>query len=381
MSSVESGCEHPITLLMTGVDTRTGEVIERTYKKDCRSRFMDKCAHCAEVFRGDAFRVFRSGLSDALGAEYATTFLTLTAPGADVFGLIHQRTEIEIAKKKTKKKRGRGQGKKKARTKVLPCKCGETHAEDSEILGTPLDPETYRYDLAADFNGKCSRLLAVTMQKLSRILGHPVERIRVAEYQARGLVHFHILVRGIVPEWAFHLAVLGGTNPRTGRRISKSSSGGWSWGPQCDIKHILPGGEVGIGYYLVKLVGYAVKNTDSGASSTADHRRRMQSAALRTCTCKAGPDCQCGSMKIPDAPGNYQCKQSERLCQRHLRAWRGWGYRGNVLAVSRSWGITFTQVRALRSTFAERANSRPSPVQIIGWTVIPRGSPRLAVAA
>ena len=109
--------------------------------------------------------------------------VTLTAPGSDRFGKTHVR---HLTKNK----------------KVQRCSCRRYHNENDRLLGTPIDPATYDYDGAAAFNANASRLFAVTMQKLGRLLGRKLQVVRVIEFQTRGLVHVHALVLGPV-----HLAV------------------------------------------------------------------------------------------------------------------------------------------------------------------------------
>ena len=124
--------------------------------------------------------------------------VTLTAPGSDKFGKTHVR---HLTKN----------------NKVQRCSCRRYHNENDRLLGTPIDPDTYNYVGAAAFNANASRLFAVTMQKLGRLLGRKLRVIRVIEFQTRGLVHVHALVLGPVPQCSLELVVRGGKNLRTGR--------------------------------------------------------------------------------------------------------------------------------------------------------------------
>jgi hypothetical protein len=375
---------------MERVDSWTGELSKLEYEKPCQSRFADKCPHCSEVYRRDAFAVLRAGLNDATDATTPFTFITFTAPGADVFGPTHQRI-VTIGKK--------------GRPYVRHCGCKSVHAEYDELIGTPLDPSTYRYDLAADYNAHASRLFAVTMQRLGRVVGRKLSYTRVAEFQTRGLIHYHVIVKGIVTERSVAIVVQGGrdllkakdierenaeslrvakeTNTpfRKSRRRPTTSAvahAGWSWGPQFDVQHILPGGKFGVGAYLVKLVGYAVKGTDTSANGPVLHRKKMQGAAVRTCTCDKGLDCVRGSHLLPTKDGFYQSASSDRFCRRHQLAYNGWGFRGHVLAFSRNWGMTFREVRAKRRNYAVAANTKSSRFIVWGWSVSSRGSPSVA---
>lgn len=265
-------------------------------------------------------------------------------------------------------------------------------------MGTPLDPDTYRFDRAADFNAHASRLLTVTMQRLGRVVGRKLSYARVAEFQTRGLIHFHVIVKGIVTERSVQTVVRGGVDlrivednesrgPGTGQRrrnanVEAARHGEWTWGTQVDVQRVLPGGKFGVGAYLVKLLGYAVKGTDTSANGPDGHRRKMQSAALRACECKEDEegrkrDCSLRPLLMPDGKSFYQSAPSEKFCRSHQLAFNGWGFRGHVLAFSRKWGLTFGDVRAKRKVFATVATWVSDRFIVMGWSVSSRGSPRL----
>jgi hypothetical protein len=384
MEKVLTECSRPISLTMTRADTRTGELTTHEYLKPCGSRLAEKCPHCSEVYRRDAIGVLRAGLQTIENATIPFTFITFTAPGAKVFGPTHQRV-VTVSN---------GQ-----RTRVRKCGCGKVHPEADALIGTPLDPETYSYGMAADFNAHASRLFAVTMQRLGRVVGHKLVYARVAEFQTRGLIHYHVIVKGLVTERNVQTVVRGGTDPRivednkargpgTGQRrrnveVKAARHGQWTWGEQVDVQYVLPGGKFGVGAYLVKLLGYAVKGTDTSAHGPRNHRGKMQSAALRTCECKMDDqgrkrDCTVGSCVMPDGHTLYQSAPSERFCRRHQLAYNGWGFRGHVLAFSRAWGMTFKEVRAKRTNFATAARWVSDRFVVLGWSVTSRGSPLLA---
>ncbi len=363
---------------MTRADTSTGGISELDYEKPCGTRLVEKCAHCSNIYRRDAISVFQSGLKGANASTIPFTFITLTAPGADAFGPTHQRIVLT----------GKG-----GRTKARRCRCHQLHGENDSVIGTPLDPATYRYDLAADFNGHASRLLAVTMQRLGRVVGRRLVYARVAEFQTRGLIHFHIIVKGIVSEHDVQTVIRGGPDlrrveenksrgPGTGLRrrnvnVRPARSGVWTWGPQVDVQPVLPGGKFGIGAYLMKLLGYAVKGTDTSANGPRDHRCRMQNAALRKCKCDKRMDCARGTRLKPDGRTFYDSEPSQKLCRRHQLAFNGWGFRGHVFAFSRRWGATFKEVRDRRTQYATSGSALPNRYIVLAWTVSYRAPPPL----
>lgn len=245
--------------------------------------------------------------------------MTLTAPGAAAFGSVHTGPD----------RRGRRRR----------CKCGSYHERETKRLGTPIDPATYDYEKAANFNAHVTRLFTVLVQKLRRLTGQNLQLVRVVEFQRRGLAHVHALVRGAVSSEMLRLAVRGGVNPRTGRRISGTTSGGFSFGPQCDVRPVQNADRVGA--YMRKLLTYAVKATGDDLAGLRSHVDAMESAALLTVDCQQG------------------CDERHATCRVHRAARRGWGFRGHVLAATKTWGLTFGVIRSERQTHAATAAESP----------------------
>ena len=350
-------CSNPVTLRRTVTDSRTGNSYSTEHPKRCGTRIESRCPSCSALYKGDAFQVIRSGIIDATtNLPKLVTMVTLTAPGSDRFGKTHVR---HLTKNK----------------KVQRCSCRSYHNENDPLLGTPIDPETYDYEGAAAFNANTSRLFAVTMQKLGRLLGRKLQVVRVIEFQARGLVHVHALVLGPVPPRILELVVRGGKNLVTGRPIYPAMSGGWTWGTQCKadvIQGETPGKAIA---YLVKVVKYALKDTGRGECRNFNHGDRMTDAAstgfccgLSLYECRQGSrhavvereivDENTGEIATVKVPVSYRGKRTSRTCRRHRRAENGWGFRGHILAKSRNWGCTFGEVRARRNNWM--AASKPS---------------------
>jgi hypothetical protein len=303
--------------------------------------------------------------------------VTFTAPGANRFGKTHSRHLTEKGKLKR-------------------CSCRSYHNEGDRLIGTPIDPSTYDYDAAADFNANASRLFAVTMQKLSRVLGRKLQVVRVVEFQTRGLVHVHALVLGTVTQRSLELVVRGGINVRTGREIKAATSNGWSWGTECKADVITgntPGKAIA---YLVKVVKYALKDTGSGACTNHDHGDRMSDSAEEGFDCQNSIyDCRLGhrmmTIEHTDVdettgevthsrfPINYHGQATRFTCRRHRRAIQGWGFRGHVLAKSRNWGCTFREVRERRQQWAQANKPKLPDHLIVSWKILPHRPHSLAV--
>ncbi|MDX3247107.1 replication initiator, partial [Streptomyces sp. ME18-1-4] len=89
-----------------------------------------------------------------------------------------------------------------------PCRCGTHHAPDDETLGTPLNPDIYDYAAAVLWNahaGLLWRRFSIHLRReVAKRAGLSQRRLRdharvsfakVAEYQRRGAVHFHSVIR------------------------------------------------------------------------------------------------------------------------------------------------------------------------------------------
>lgn len=361
-------CENPVRLNRRTTDTTTGEVSNAELLKRCGNRRESHCPSCAALYRGDAIAIIRSGLYGADGRQRPATWVTLTAPGAAVFGATHSQ----------RRQAGR----------IRRCKCGTRHSDGDAAIGTPIDPAAYRYDLAAQFNANSSRLATVTFQKLGRLLGRKLKVVRVVEFQSRGLVHVHALVLGCITQRSLEVAVRGGTNLRTGRTIAAATSGGWAWGPECKADVILPKSGHKLGAYMTKVVRYAVKSAGDDLACGHGHGDRMAVAGERSATCGHPlPDCRSGDpfmhqryfvapesgpASIADEKVPYRSRPSCRACRKHQNARRGWGFRGHVLTASRSWGMTFAEARARRLGYTVGTAEHPDHL-LVEWEVIGRG--------
>lgn len=345
-----SACSQPLHFLCTELHASTGELRRRHLERRCGSRLRSRCSSCSEIYAGDARRIIASGCNGE-----SLTWITLTAPGAEAFGRVHSASSLQ------------------GRTRR--CACGIYHRPDSRVVGTPIDPSTYNYEKAAGFNAHCSRLFAVFVQKLRRLTGDSVQLVRVIEFQRRGLVHVHALLKGRVDEHTFRLAIQGGINPRTGRIIQATESGGYRFGRQCDIRPVQDAAR--INNYLRKLVSYAVKTAGEDLVQGAEHSFAMAKAGAKTVSCGCRlDDCQDGSRYFGSGPNKMIiAKPASHSCRRHKMARSGWGFRGHVLSASRGWGLTFTEIRQERCQYAaermetewvvvsfQRITGRPAPV-------------------
>lgn len=214
------GCTNPIHLVGTGtlVDSSTGEVLV-SYGSDvyggrlltaCGNRRATVCPTCARVYQADTYQLIRAGLiggknvGEEVG-EHSRVFATLTAPG---FGPVHTSREHDgrvLACRPRKAGNACPHG--------SPAGCHIRHLDDDPRLGEPLCPRCYDYAGAVLWQTHSGRLWHRFAIELRREIGRRVglsrgefaETVRlsyakVAEYQRRGLVHFHAVIRLDGPE-------------------------------------------------------------------------------------------------------------------------------------------------------------------------------------
>jgi replication initiator protein RepSA len=187
------GCRHPVRLrgvvlhgdepVYSTVDEPDGALIVR-----CGNRREACCPSCAHEYRGDMWQLVYAGMAGGRKgvpeqvAEHPQVFASLTAPS---FGAVHNRPDD-----------GR------------PCPCGQRHGADDPELGAAIDPATYDYEGAVLWNWHAPALWNRFIVELVRVLAARaglserewrrrvrVAHAKVAEFQARGLVHFHAIVR------------------------------------------------------------------------------------------------------------------------------------------------------------------------------------------
>ncbi|MFI1481425.1 replication initiator [Streptomyces sp. NPDC020747] len=202
------GCTRPVRLdghrTEYEINKATGEIGRALHHLDsatlpaghllvrCNNRRATRCAACAETYRRDTYHLITAGLRGGKGTPeqvgtHPRVFATFTAPG---FGPVHNRPSSGRA-----------------------CRCGVRHDQEEAALGTPLDPDTYDYEAAVLWNAHAGALWRRFSIYLRREVAKRAgltqrafrEHVRisfakVAEYQKRGAVHFHAVIRLDGPE-------------------------------------------------------------------------------------------------------------------------------------------------------------------------------------
>jgi hypothetical protein len=192
----------------------TGEVV-REFSSDgepdgvlltpCGNRRAHLCPSCSEVYRGDAWQLVVSGLRGGKGlpetvAEHPLVFATFTAPS---FGPVHTIREGN-GKQLPCRPRARGEHCRHGRSLA----CNVRHAEDDACLGEAICPDCFDGERLALWNLNAGRLFKRTRTYVERELARQAGMtqkaarelvrlgyVKVAEFQRRGVVHFHLLWR------------------------------------------------------------------------------------------------------------------------------------------------------------------------------------------
>ena len=354
------------------IDGGTGELIHRyttvhepggVLPIACKTRRVSRCPPCAEVYRADTYQVIRAGLSGGKGipatvAEHPCVFVTLTAPS---FGPVHARREKDGRVLACRPRR-----KGKTCPHGIRLSCGEKHARDDHRLGEPLCPDCYDYTGAVLFNAHAPELwrrftisLRRTLARQAGLTGKAlatqvrVSYAQVAEYQRRGVVRFHAIIRldgpagpaAAPPAWATR-AVLTAAIDQAAVAVNVRTPAApglpprtLAWGRQLDIRPVTTTGDV----THTTVAGYVAKCATKAAEYTGALDRRITPAD-----------------RIADLPVREHARRHIAECLRlsklpqlkelRLAAWAHMlGFRGHFSTKSRAYSITLGALRADRA--------------------------------
>ncbi|MEW9533216.1 replication initiator [Microbispora sp. NPDC049125] len=307
MVAATGGCSHPVHLAGEShvIDAATGEALHsyRTANEPsghlliaCGNRRASVCPACSEVYRADTYQLIRAGLSGGKGvpeqvSEHPRVFATLTAPS---FGPVHTVRERNGKTLRCRPRKNAG-----TCPHGNPMGCPEVHNTGDQLLGQPICPQCYDYPGAVLWQAHAGLLwhrftlgLRREMAKLAGISRTSFTRqvrlsfAKVAEYQRRGLVHFHTVIRLDGPQgpaerppmWAT-TDLLSEAIPLAVRAVQITTPPSaigtrlLSWGDQLDIRPILLSRDLD-GLSEEAVAGYIAKYATKGAeaSGTVDHR-------------------------------------------------------------------------------------------------------------
>ncbi|MGW1654967.1 replication initiator protein RepSA [Streptomyces atratus] len=356
------GCSDPIHL--TGwtlhKDKTTGETLHHyttavepggRLRLACGNRRASRCPSCAWTYAGDTYHLIRAGLAGddcrdvpITVRDHPRVFATLTAPS---FGSVHNRPDRGV------------------------CRCGAQHAPDASELGTALEPATYDYAGAVLFNNHAGQLWQRFTTRLRRELAaragltrrELADRVRVsygkvAEFQKRGALHFHAVIRLDGPEgpgtpppaWAtvdlltdaIHAAAAHSYTsvsvPSAGDQPARS----FRWGAQLDVRPVKAFGD-GSDITEQAVAAYVAKYSTKAAESTGTLDRRIGELA------------ELNRHHVPDHTRRLitACRDLDGLYpDRRLWAWAHMlGFRGHFSSKSRRYSTTLGALRQARADY------------------------------
>jgi hypothetical protein len=354
------GCADPIRLIgaTKTIDPATRTVLHHyttehepggMLRVACGNRRASRCPACAWTYAGDTYHLIRAGLTGDPDKgtphtirDHPRVFATLTAPS---FGPVHNRPGNR------------------------PCACGTRHPEDASELGTALDPDTYDYAGAVLWNNHASdlwRYFTIYLRReiakragFTQTAAHEQSRVsfgKVAEYQKRGAVHFHAVIRFDGPEgpdtpppaWAtldlltdaIHAAAarVAVDVPPAGDQPARTLR----WGTQLDVQPI---GAFGNGEDITEqaVASYVAKYATKAAETTGTVDRRIGNKEALTL------------LEVPDHPRRLieACLDLHALYpDRKLRDWSHMlGFRGHFSTKSRRYSTTLGALRQVRADY------------------------------
>jgi hypothetical protein len=356
------GCSDPIHLTgwTLAKDRTTGETLRR-YSTDiepdgrlrvaCGNRRASRCPTCAYTYAGDTYHLIRAGLAGdeskdipATVRDHPRVFATLTAPS---FGPVHNRPDRGV------------------------CRCGTRHPEDDPALGTALDPATYDYAGTVLFNNHAGQLwqrfttrlrreiaarAGLTQRELKDVLR--VSYGKVAEFQKRGAIHFHAVIRldgpdgpdTAPPSWAtvqlledsIRDAVAHSYTSVTVPAAGDQPCRPFRWGPQLDIRPVKAFGD-GTDITEQAVASYVAKYATKAAESTGSLDRRIGNREVLDL------------LDVPDHPRRLieACLDLAPLYpDRKLGAWAHMlGFRGHFSTKSRRYSTTLGALRQIRADY------------------------------
>jgi len=375
------GCARPIRMTghRTRLDAATGQILDHFDTRHlpagqllvrCGNRRATRCPACSTLYRYDTYQLIAAGLRGGKTvptsvATHPRVFATLTAPG---FGPVHNQPG------------------------AAPCTCGTRHGDGDPLLGTPLNPTRYDYTGAVLWNAHAPALWARFTTHLRREIAHAagltqrtlrhhatLSYAKVAEYQKRGQIHFHTVIRldgptgptSTPPTWAttqlldhaFRAAA-----KRTRVQHQHLSGGGendlaqppepsvFRFGRQIDVRAIRSTDFTGdepvtdrhVAAYIAK---YATKGAET-TTGTLDHRLRLLAELAQHDLTDHARQMIHTAWHLGTQPQHTHLR---------LRQWAHMlGFRGHFSTRTRRYSTTLTHLRAERTTWRTRQDDSTS---------------------
>lgn len=370
------GCVHPVRLHGTSLDVSTGEWWEGTVGIACKDRRAAICPTCATRYRMDAWHIIAAGLRGGKGvpesvAAHPAVFATLTAP---TFGPVHAARSGPCRPRRSTPRCLHG----------VVLSCTRHHGESDPVLGEPLCASCFDYEGAIIWNAHVGalwdRTAALVRSELAEAIGATARTsrnllrlsyVKVAEFQQRGLVHLHAVVRAdgptgpdMPPPPELSGEIVEAAIRAAARRASVDGPNGtvMVWGRELDTASLdrdCARESTHPGAVASYLAGYAVKSSEGSgvlarrlnSLQSLDRRRpRRHVVKLVETAWSLGADPELEELRLRDNAHTF-------------------GYRGHFLTASRTYSTTFSALRAARVAYGRP----PGEVRLGSWQFTGRG--------
>ena len=370
------GCTSPIRLEgeSVAVSAGTGAALARRSTRAqapgfvlvaCGNRRESRCPPCSERYRRDAYFLVAAGLSGSEEKGVSTTNCLEPAPslrcsprhrsGRCIAGL-SMPVAVLAAAGSVARRRHAG----------TDCPSAAWSAMPRAIPGLAgRSPDCYDYDAAALWNANLGALWRRTITYLPRELaalgGLSVAALRgqvrvayakVAEFQARGAVHVHAVIRLDGPDgpetaptaWATAQRLAEAVG-RAAARVSVTVEGSSGrelivrWGEQIDVRPITPDLADG-SVSQTAVAGYIAKYATKDAQVAGGLDRRIRYAR---------------QIDLAEVTEHARRLMSSALILSPRWA-HSFGFRGHFLTKGRRYSLTFRALRGARAAFREQAD-------------------------
>ncbi|HET7477848.1 MAG TPA: replication initiator [Dermatophilaceae bacterium] len=388
-------CSHPVRLV-GGSDTihaGTGEVLGSyssaaepdgvTYVR-CGNRRASVCPSCSHEYKGDVWHLLMAGAAGGIKNVPATVsrhplvFATLTAPS---FGLVH------AAKKPGRPGSRRCHPRSGSRRELCPHGrprwCMQVHDHTDPTTGQPLCADCYDYEshlvwqwwapeLWRRFTITLRRRLAAHLG-LSETVARQRVRVqfaKVAEFQRRGIIHFHALIRLDGPptdDDPYPAPSVEVTSQTLADLVTAAAGSVWCDAPPVDqadqVRRLRFGAQLDarpvtgsadrdthgaqlhpetVAAYIAKYATKAAADLPTDQADRSDHLRRLK-ATLRDLAGRAAITAIAGTGTAEDDA---------------YKGWSRWGdmfgFRGHLATKSRRYSTTLGRLRQARRDYTRR---------------------------
>lgn len=381
-ATLTGGCVNPIRLrgFYQRIEAKTGEVLALLDSAEggggvlvvsCKDRRASCCAPCARLYEKDAYQLVAAGLRGgksvpASVGTHPAVMVTLTAPS---FGAVHGNRDRERS-----------------------CKCGRRHDPEDPQVGSAIDLGSYRYADQVIWNHYAPELWKRTVQAvrrgLAQALGVPRSKLsqtarvrfaKVAEFQRRGVVHYHAIVRidgvdgaGAPPSSQCTTELLAQVVQAAAKAASvalpkallmemaEGTPVKLRWGSQREVVALDRHTCTRAAGYIAK---YATKATEAATGGTLIK-------PIRSRGCLA-------HMPLAEHPRALiiaAWRIGERTGDEAFKRWaHQFGYGGHTLTKSRQYSVTFAALRAARTNWRDQSSGARAVIVRAQLTYAGRG--------